>query len=100
VAQEELDLGIPIVKAVIPRVTFYPRTYRRLLRNADKASRCMHCRMNASRFLGGEPVTGWARECDITILDASVLITQRDGSTLHLCAQHAQEHEDRGGRDG
>jgi hypothetical protein len=34
------------------------------------------------------------------ILKAIALITNRDGSTLRLCAQHAQEHEERGDRDG
>jgi len=43
----------------------------------------------------------WVTRDDIVTAFAAVLITNRDGSTLELCAQHAQEYDDkRGDRDG
>ncbi len=99
---DQLDLfggSVPAGPPRVPSVTFYRRGSRRNIR-AEAQGQCGHCQMNARRFHDGEPVAGWRTEGDIKILKAIFLITQRDGSTLRLCAQHAQEHEERGNRDG
>lgn len=90
-----VPFGVPKVAPQVPPVVFSARASRRRIRDEAEVN-CKHCAMNARRFLDGRSVTGWARESDIKILRASVLITQRDGSTLKLCEQHAQEHEERG----
>lgn len=84
----------PVAPLRVPSVTFYPRALSRKL--GREHAQCGHCQMNARRFRDGKPVEGWSRESDVKILSAFVLITQRDGSTLSLCDQHAREHEERG----
>jgi len=84
----------------VPRVVFHVRTYRRTIRG-EARHQCGHCLMNARRF-HDEPgsIPQWGSEADITILKAVALITQVDGSTLELCEQHAQEHQERGNHHG
>ena len=99
---EQLDLlggAVPAGPPRVPSVNFHPRPYRRSIRGEARVQ-CGHCQMNARRFHDGEAVANWRNESDVMILKAIALITQRDGSTLRLCAQHAQEHEERGERDG
>lgn len=64
---------------------------------------CAHCVMNAHRWhqerraaAHQRTLPEWTSAADVTILRATQLITQVDGSTLYLCAQHAQEHAERG----
>lgn len=95
---EQLDFfggAVPAGPPKVPSVTFYRARSRRNIR-AEMNVQCGHCQMNARHFLNGTPVGDWRSEGDIKILKAIFLITQRDGSTLRLCAQHAQEHEERG----
>lgn len=82
----------------VPPVVFRPCPHRRSIRGEARVP-CGHCQMNARRLMDGEPVEGWRDQGDIQILQAVALITQPDGSTLRLCAQHAQEHEERGKSD-
>ncbi len=99
---EQLDLlggAVPSGPPRVPPVTFHHRPHRRSIRGETRVQ-CGHCQMNASRFHDGHAVGDWADESDVMILKAIALITNRDGSTLRLCAQHAQEHEERGDRDG
>lgn len=98
---EILDLfggSVPAGPPTVPSVTFHPRQYRRCIRG-EAPVLCGHCQMNVRRFYDGLPVPGWNTEKDIVILRASYRITQADGSTLDLCVQHAQEHEQRGDID-
>jgi hypothetical protein len=39
----------------------------------------------------------WRTSRDVVTHHAVVLITNRDGSALELCAQHAQEYDDKRG---
>lgn len=99
---EKLDLfggSVPVGPPKVPSVTFWPISSRRDIRGEGRIQ-CGHCQMNAQRFRAGKPVLGWHSRSDIKVLHAIFLITQRDGSTLTLCAQHAQEHDERGNRDG
>jgi hypothetical protein len=84
----------------VPTVIFHPRSARRHIRSESRVQ-CGHCLMNARNWHDNPAsVPQWAKESQIIILQAVLLITQRDGSTLYLCAQHAQEHEERKGNDG
>lgn len=100
---EQLLLGggsVPVGPPPVPRVVFHPEMYRRTIRS-EARRQCGHCLMNVRQF-HDDPgsIPEWSSETDITILRAVVLITQVDGSTLELCAQHAQEHQERGNRHG
>lgn len=85
--------------AIVPAVAFHARTFRRKLRGAAEI-RCGHCQMNASRW-HDDPASlpQWPTEHSIVVLDAVYRITQTDGSTLDLCAQHADNHAQRGDHD-
>lgn len=84
----------------VPPVVYHRRSTRRFVRTEARLP-CGHCQMNARHWHDNPAaVPQWTGENDITILQAVALITQIDGSTLYLCAQHAQEHEERGSRDG
>lgn len=99
---EQLDLlggSVPTGPPRVPPVTFHPRAHRRSIRGEAYTS-CAHCVMNVRRFRAGHSVGAWADDMDVVILKAVSLITQPDGSTLALCEQHAQEHEERGDQDG
>jgi hypothetical protein len=62
---------------------------------------CAHCEMVAVRVAGhAEQHPPWTDRTKITVLSAVYRITQVDGSTLDLCAQHAAEHAERGRQDG
>lgn len=99
---EQLDLlggqPVPAGPPRVPSVTFYLRPFRRDC--SGERIPCGHCQMNAFRFRRSEPVEGWRTRDDVVILKAKITITRCDGSTLSLCAQHAQEHEEREDRDG
>jgi hypothetical protein len=97
---EQLDIlggSVPTGPPAVPPVVFHSRTFRRSIRG-ESATQCGHCVMNARRFYRGRDVGDWLDDMDVVILQAVLLITQPDGSTLTLCAQHAQEHEERGKR--
>jgi hypothetical protein len=80
----------------VPPVVFLRSPARRSIQ-AELDTRCGHCMMNAQAWRDRPAsIPQWRRDKDITILKAAYLITQTDGSTLYLCAQHAQEHEERG----
>lgn len=84
----------------VPPVTYHRRRTRRHVRSEARIQ-CGHCQMNARRWHDDPAsIPQWTTESQIIILQAVFLITQKDGSTLYLCVQHAQEHEERGGRDG
>lgn len=95
----------------VPAVTFWSAPHRRGIRLQTR-QQCAHCVMNVRRWHDEQnlPVeqrspalAGWRRPEDLTILQACQLITQADGSTLYLCAQHAGEHllrTTRGDSDG
>lgn len=84
----------------VPAVTYHQRPARRHIRSEARIQ-CGHCVMNARNWRDNRlTVPQWATESQIIILQAVLRITQTDGSTLDLCAQHAQEHEERGDRRG
>lgn len=100
---EQLLLGGGFTEAgppPVPSVVFHCRAYRRSIRGESRRQ-CGHCLMNVRRYHDDPAsIPEWGAESDVTILKALVLITQVDGSTLELCAQHAQEHQERGKRHG
>lgn len=96
---EQLDLlGGPPIRVIpaVPAVIFHGRSFRRPIRGDTKIL-CGHCEMNA-RHRHDDPLSipQWQELSDIIILRAGWLITQTDGSTLYLCDQHADEHQQRG----
>jgi hypothetical protein len=101
---ESLDLfgtRVSFGPPAVPPVVFYRRPHRRAVKG-EHAPQCAHCVMNAKRWYDertreqASTIPLWSTERDVTILKAVQLITQVDGSTLYLCAQHAQEHANRG----
>lgn len=90
----------------VPPVTWHAQPFQRKI-SIQRRVECSHCVMNADRWRAERTVapdqrtiTMWWSASDVTVLGAVYLITQRDGSTLYLCAQHAQEHTERGDRHG
>lgn len=82
----------------VPPVVFLDRPMR--LR-VPAGVLCGHCQMMAVRVAGhAEQHPPWTDRTKITVLGAVYRITQVDGSTLDLCAQHAAEHAERGHQDG
>jgi hypothetical protein len=68
---------------------------------------CVHCvmtdkAMRAHRSTEQALPEPWKAFLAVTwpVLQAVFCITQSDGSTLHLCAQHAAEHAKRGQQHG
>lgn len=107
-ADEQLDFwgGLNAVgPAAVPPVVFlWPASRRRIPpdRQFRRRQLCGHCVMVRHAIEGGELFAGWSRG-DLACfhpLEAIFTITQTDGSTLDLCGQHAQEHEERGERHG
>jgi hypothetical protein len=102
---EQLDIAggsILLAPAIVPAVTLHEQPTRRMIRSENRAENCAHCEMNAVRWRRDrKSIPQWGKAADIIILKAAVLITQRDGSTLFLCEQHADEHDQRtGDHDG
>lgn len=79
----------------VPPVVFLDAPTR-LEVGSRSREKCGHCMINAAHFEQHRGPQQWRDAADVTILRAVCLITQVDGSTLYLCAQHAQEHAERG----
>lgn len=85
---------------IVPSVQFHMHSSSRRNLRLEGERQCGHCIMNARRW-HDEPasIPQWKTAADVITLKAIFFITQVDGSTLFLCAQHAAEHEERGKRD-
>jgi hypothetical protein len=96
---EQLDIyggSIKMGPPAVPAVVFHQHPAQRNIR-LESLRQCAHCIMNARRW-HEDPATipQWETAADIITLKAIFLVTQIDGSTLFLCAQHAEEHKKRG----
>lgn len=82
----------PVGPPPVPSVTFHAKPSRRKLPQTNRP-RCGHCLMVEHAAQKGA-------RADVPPqflpLEATHVITQIDGSTLTLCAQHVREHEERG----
>lgn len=96
---EVLDLwgrAAPADPRPVPPVVYLDRPCRR--RVVGECRPCGHCAMNRSRWhRSPASIPQWRTKADVVAHHAVVLITNTDGSTLELCAQHAQDYDDKRG---
>jgi hypothetical protein len=101
---EQLDLlggSITIGPPAVPPVVYAGAVIRRDIRSEQRTERCAHCVLNAAAWRKDHRcIEQWRTPEDVVILPAAVVVTQEDGSTLFLCAQHDREHQQRGRRHG
>jgi hypothetical protein len=86
--------------ARLPAVVYHDRPRRRKVTGESRP--CAHCTMNRARWLSAPAdIPQWRSADHVVTHHAVVIITNCDGSSLELCAQHAQEYDDkRGDGDG
>lgn len=106
---ETLDLfggSAPVGPPAVLPVIFHGKPHRERIATVRKPV-CGHCAMvvdlHARLTRTGEQLPekwrDFVNNARVTVLRAVYRITQTDGSTLDLCGQHAQEHEQRGDSD-